>query len=98
MQNTHNFYTSFVFVVTSLKKRFQYRCFPVTFTGLPVSLKTLENPGFFLEPGKPWNTLEFTKNLKKKPWKNLEFILSVIFSFLSLRLESCFIYYPVIYN
>ena len=37
-----------------------------------------------------WKTVEFNRNLKK-PWKTLEFIVSVIFSFLSLRLEPCFI-------
>ena len=56
----------------------------------------MEHSEFFLEPGKPRETLEFNKNLKKEPWKTLEFNLNVIFSFLSLRLESCFIYYSVI--
>ena len=56
--------------------------------GFPVSWEILEKPGIFLEPGKPWYLTKISKN----PWKTLEFILS----FLSLRLESCFIYYPVI--
>ena len=53
--------------------------------------KSWKNLEFFwsLEnPGKPWHLTKISKN----PWKTLEFILS----FLSLRLESCFIYYPVI--
>ena len=39
-------------------------------------------------PGKPWNFFWYLETL--------EFIMNIIFSFLSLRLESCFLYYPVI--
>ena len=56
------------------------------------SSKTLEFFWNLENPGKPWDLTKISKN----PWKTLEYILSDIFSFLSLRLEPCFIYYPVI--
>ena len=62
---------------------------------ISVPWKTLK---FVLEPRKPWETMDFKENLKntlENP--GIYFIyFSIIFSFLSLRLESCFIYYPVI--
>ena len=30
----------------------------------------LENPGIFVELGRPWKNLEFNKNLKKTPVKS----------------------------
>ena len=56
----------------------------------------LGKAGIFFGTWKAWETLEFNENLKKISWRALKIILNVIFSFLSLRLESCFHYYPVI--